>query len=113
MFGVSLLMNKSKFNDYVFASGKSTSVRELLTISASVAGFDPKFEGSGLNEVCFDLKTGTKLALSDQKFYRNVDPNLYVGDTTKLTTETGWNPTRNFTEVIEKMTKVDILRVLK
>ena len=113
MFGVSLLMNKSNFDDYVFASGKSTSVRDLLTVSASIAGFDPKFEGSGLDEVCFDFKSGAKLALSDQKFYRSIDPYMYVGDTTKLSTETGWKPTRKFTEVIEEMTKVDIFRVSK
>jgi GDPmannose 4,6-dehydratase len=113
MFGVSLLMNKSNFDDYVFASGKSNSVRDLLTVSASIAGFDPKFEGSGLDEVCFDFKSGAKLALSDQKFYRSIDPYMYVGDTTKLSTETGWKPTRKFTEVIEEMTKVDIFRVSK
>ena len=106
-------MNKSSFNDYVFASGKSTSVRDLLTISASIAGFDPKFEGTGLNEVCFDFKSGVKLAVSDQKFYRSIDPYMYVGDTAKLSTETGWKPTRKFTEVMGEMTKVDILRVLK
>jgi GDPmannose 4,6-dehydratase len=113
MHGVNVLMSQSKFSDYVFASGKSTSVRDLLTVSAAVAGFDPKFEGSGLKEVCFDSKSGTQLALSDQKFYRSIDPYMYVGDTTKLSTETGWKPTRKFTEVIEKMTKVDIMRVSK
>jgi len=113
IFGVTLLMNKSNFDDYVFASGKSTSVRDLLTVSASIAGFDPKFEGSGLNEVCFDFKFGAKLALSDQKFHRSIDLYMYVGDTTKLSTETGWKPTRKFTEVIEQMTKVDIFRVSK
>ena len=38
---------------------------------------------------------------------------MYVGDTAKLSTETGWKPTRKFTEVIEEMTKVDIFRVSK
>jgi GDPmannose 4,6-dehydratase len=113
MFGASLIMNKSSFNDYVFASGESTSVRDLLTVSASAAGFDPKFEGSGLDEVCFDSKSGIKLALSDQKFYRSVDPYMYVGDTSKLCAETGWKPTRKFTEVMEEMTKVDIIRISK
>ena len=82
-------------------------------LSASVAGFDPKFDGSGLNEVCFDSKSGSELAVSDQKFYRSIDPYMYVGDTSKLSIETGWKPTRKFTEVIEEMTKVDISRVSK
>jgi GDP-D-mannose dehydratase len=38
---------------------------------------------------------------------------MYVGDTAKLSTETGWKPTRKFTEVMEEMTKVDIFRVSK
>ena len=113
MHGVSLLMSQSKFSDYVFASGKSTSVRDLLTISASVAGYEPRFEGSGLSEVCFDSKSGTKIAVSEQKFYRSVDPYEYVGDTSKLYKETGWKPVRIFSEVIEVMTKADISRVSK
>lgn len=38
---------------------------------------------------------------------------MYVGDTSKLSRETGWEPTRKFAEVIEAMTKADISRVSK
>lgn len=113
MEGVSLLNENSIFGDFIFASGKSTSVRELLNHSAITAGFRPSFEGTGLNEICVDSKTGKVLAVSDQKFYRKTDPYKIVGDSSLMLEAIGWRPTRNILEVVAEMTSADINRVLK
>jgi GDPmannose 4,6-dehydratase len=110
MIGVDLLLATSNFDNYVFASGKSISVRELLKVAAQVAGFDPKFEGQELSEKCFDVNSGKILAISDQKFYRKNDPSEFVGDTSKIFTTIGWKPTFDFLKVIETMTQIDIAR---
>ena len=113
MIGVDILLSTSNFDNYVFASGKSTSVRELLRVAAQVAGFNPKFEGHGVNEKCFDVNSGTILAISDQKFYRKIDPSEFVGDTSKIYETTGWKPILDFLKVIERMTEIDLARGLK
>lgn len=110
MQGAEILLEFQYFDDYVFASGKSTSVREILEKSALVAGFDPRFEGTGLNEICYDSKSGKTLAVSDQKFYRRIDPSNYIGDTSKIYRDIKWKPSDNFLNVIQKMTEKDVLR---
>jgi GDPmannose 4,6-dehydratase len=113
MEGASLLIENSIFGDFVFASGKSTTVRELLTQSAKAAGFKPILEGTGFNEVCIDSKTGKILAVSDKKFYRENDSYKVVGDCSLILQATGWCPHRNILEVVEEMTIADIKRASK
>jgi GDPmannose 4,6-dehydratase len=113
MEGASLLMEKSIFDDFVFASGKSTTVRELLTQSAKVAGFEPSFEGIEFNEVCIDSKSGKILAVSDRKFYRETDSCKVVGDCSLISQAIGWRSKRDILEVVEEMTFADIKRVSK
>lgn len=113
MEGASSLIENSIFGDFVFASGKSTTVRELLTQSAKAAGFKPSFEGIEFNEVCIDSKTGKILAVSDKKFYRETDSYKVVGDSSLILQATGWRPNRNILEVVEEMTFADIKRASK
>jgi|LakMenE18May11ns_1017448.scaffolds.fasta_scaffold9877576_2 GDPmannose 4,6-dehydratase len=113
MEGASSLIENSIFGDFVFASGKSTTVRELLTQAAKAAGFKPSFEGIEINEVCIDSKTGKILAVSDKKFYRETDPYKVVGDSSLILKATGWRPNRNILEVVEEMTFADIKRASK
>jgi len=113
MEGVSSLIENSIFGDFVFASGKSTTVRELLTQSAKAAGFQPSFEGIEFNEVCIDSKTGKILAISDKKFYRETDSYKVVGDSSLILRATGWRTNRNILEVVEEMTIADIKRASK
>ena len=113
MEGASSLIENSIFGDFVFASGKSTTVRELLTQAAKAAGFKPSFDGIEFNEVCIDSKTGKILAVSDKKFYRETDSYKVVGDSSLILKATGWRPNRNILEVVEEMTFADIKRASK
>ena len=113
MEGASLLIENSMFNDYIFASGKLTTLRELISHSAVEAGFNPNFEGVGFDEVCFDSDSGKILAVSDQKFYRLTDSYKIVGDGSLMFQATRWRPTRNIFEVIKEMTFMDMQRLVK
>lgn len=113
MEGASSLIENSTFGDFVFASGKSTTVRELLTQSAKTAGFKPSFEGIEFNEVCIDSKTGNILAVSDKKFFRETDSYKVAGDSSLILQATGWRPNRNILEVVEEMTFADVKRASK
>jgi len=113
MEGASSLIENSIFGDFIFASGESTTVRELLAHSAKAAGFKPIFEGIEFDEVCIDSETGKVLAVSDKKFYRETDSYKVVGDSSLILQATGWRPNRNIIEVIEEMTFADIKRASK
>jgi GDPmannose 4,6-dehydratase len=111
MNGVQLL-NESEINDdFIFSTGRFSTVRELLYNASVAAGFSPIFTGEGLNEVCRDEKSERLLAVSDLKFYRNTDLGEYVGDSSKLAKAFDWYSGKKIETIMEEMTLRDIFRV--
>lgn len=97
--------------DYVLSSGNLTSVRSLLIEAATHAGFDPKFKGKGLNEVCYDGLTGKVLMTVSEKYYRKIDTPGIIGDSGKLERERGWKKSKSINQVICEMIEKDINRI--
>ncbi len=111
MDGAIKLINENIFGEFVFGTGISTTVRELLEISAKTAGYEPRFEGFGINEVCLDNQSKKILAISDLKFFRESDEINFVGDSTLLASKINWRPKKSIEKVIEEMTIKDLERV--
>jgi len=97
-------------DDFVFATGKLTSVRDFLSIAAAAAGFDPVFERSGADEKCIDKTTGLPLAHVSERYFRPHDTSARSGDATKLKLKTGWQGSRSIADVACEMVKTDINR---
>jgi len=100
-------------DDYVFATGKLTSVREFLGFTAVAAGFDPIFEGKGGSEVCIDKTTGRVLARVSERYFRPFDTSARMGDSSKLIKKTQWQGSRDIDEIATEMVLVDIDRINK
>lgn len=96
--------------DLVVATGKITSVRQFLQISALAAGFDPTFEGQGLNEVCIDKTSGLVLAKVAKRYFREQATPPLTGDANRLSTLTGWHPQHSIQTLIENMVHADLMR---
>lgn len=97
------ILNVPNPSDFVVATGKLTKVREILEISAKLYGFDPVFIGAGLDEVCIDRNSGLKLAEIDSRFFRPLETNPVVGDSTKLRDLTGWRPEYSIHDTLSDM----------
>ena len=106
-----LMLEADVPNDYIIATGKLSSVRECLRLSALSAGFDPIFEGNGVNEVCVDNISGRVIAKVLQRNIRENETPPLAGDSTKLELATGWVRTRSFEKLIEEMVLADISRI--
>ena len=107
--GICLIVKKP--GDYVLSSGNLTSVRSLLIEAARHAGFDPKFKGEGLKELCYDAITGKVLMTISEKYYRKIDTPGLMGDSEKLEKSTGWKKTKGINQVICQMVEKDINRI--
>jgi GDPmannose 4,6-dehydratase len=107
---MTLILDISKADDFVFATGKLTSVRSFLKMAAEHAGFSPTFEGEGVSEVCVDRHTGQQIAHLSERYFRRFDTSARLGDSSKLKQATGWLGSRSLEEIIAEMTKVDIER---
>jgi GDPmannose 4,6-dehydratase len=103
-----LIINSNEPDDFVVATNTIHSVREFFEISASIAGFNPIFEGSDINEKCVDKNTGKILCEVNKEFFRPSDVVYLRGDYTKINTKLGWKPKTSFSNLVEAMTKHDI-----
>lgn len=104
------VLNLDQAQDFVFATGRLTSVRDFLRIAAESAGFSPVFEGQGSSEVCLDSKTGKQLAHVSERYFRPFDTTARVGDASRLKQATGWAGSRAIEKLVAEMIKVDIER---
>lgn len=93
--------------DFVVATNTSKSIREFLTIAAEGYGFNPKFNGEGMEEQCICAKTGKLLAKINPKFFRPSEVETLQGDYSKIENKLGWVPTTTFELLVEKMIKFD------
>ena len=88
--GMWLMLQQDNPADYVLATGKLHTVRELLTVA---------FEHVGLN-----WKDHMK---TDSRFQRPADAEGAVGNSDKARREIGWEPTETFESLIEMMVDSD------
>ncbi len=96
--------------DFVFATGKLTSVRKFLELSSKAVGFSPAFEGTGKSSICFDKKTGMKLAVVSENYFRALDTPPLIGNSSRLTKETGFTGSRDIEAIAQNMIEADLYR---
>lgn len=108
-----LMLAANEPKDFVIASGRLFTVRDLLRLAAFSAGFDPLFEGVGKKEICVDRPTGQKIAEVSARYFRPYDTLALVGDSSKIEIETGWRRTKNFEQVVDEMVTSDFQRYEK
>ena len=91
-------------HDYVIATGKTHTVRELVSVAAEAAGLDFHWNG--------DLGyIGMKEAITvDRNLYRPSEVWTLHGNANKARHFLGWSPTYSFTDLIGEMVRIDIHR---
>jgi GDPmannose 4,6-dehydratase len=113
MDGVQKLVAARANGNFVFATGKSSTVKEILDIACLTADITPEYRVENGGEVCVDRATGKVIASSDSRFFRKSDEVAFTGDSTLLLKTTGWQPTRSLDSIISEMTLTDLKRVTR
>jgi GDPmannose 4,6-dehydratase len=104
-----LMLQHSKPDDFVIASGEQHSVREFVELAFKTISIKIKWIGNGVNEKGVNEKTGETLIEIDPKYYRPTEVDALLGDPSKAKKELGWNPKEtSFEKLVEIMVKHDI-----
>ncbi len=106
--GMWRIMQYDKPDDFVLATGISTSIRDFTTQAFSEAGISLEWSGSGLNEVGKNSQTGKLLVSVDPTYFRPTEVNLLIGDATKAKEKLGWSPTCDLKQLISEMISSDL-----
>ena len=109
--GMLMLLNSDKSEDMVFATGKLNSVREFLKLASETVGFYPEFDGEGISEVCYDRKTGNKIAVVSEKYYRPYDSEGLTGNPKKIESLLSFKQRNELQKIVIKMVEADLKRV--
>ena len=111
VYGMYLMLQNDKPDDFVLATGEAHSVREFIEEAFKVAGFEIYWEGKGLEEKGRDAKTGKVLVEVSPEFYRPAEVDVLVGDYSKAKKILGWEPKTTFKELVRIMVEEDLRRV--
>jgi len=106
--GMWLMMQHSNPDDFVLSTGKKISVRDFTTMAFKFVNIDIDWQGSGIDEVGVDRKTGKVLVSVDERYFRPTEVDLLIGDSTKAYEVLGWRPKYEVEELCREMVEYDL-----
>jgi GDPmannose 4,6-dehydratase len=113
VYGMWLMLQQKKADDYVLATGETHTVREFIEKAFETVGIDIVWKGKGVDEKGYDKKTGKVLVEVSKEFYRPAEVDLLLGDPSKAEKELGWKAKTKFEEIVKMMVSADIERIKK
>ena len=96
------ILQQKKPDDYVIATGKQYSVKEFANATMKVLGIKYNWKGSGINEKCLD-ENGRVIIECDASYYRPLEVDTLLGDSTKARKLFKWKPKINLQSLIKEM----------
>ena len=120
-----LILQQEKPEDFVIATGVTTTVRDFVKMSFAELGIEVEFSGKDEQErgVIIDidetkaeslklkvesLRQGTTVVKVDPKYFRPTEVDLLIGDPTKSNTKLGWKPKYDLPMLIKEMVISDL-----
>ena len=78
-----MILQQDEPGDYVLATEESHSVRELIEIAFTRVGLEIEWQGSGVDEVGVEPKSGKRLIEVDPRYFRPTEVDHLLGDSSK------------------------------
>lgn len=117
-----LILQQEEPEDFVIATGITTTVRDFIKMAFSEVGIDLRFEGVGVDEIgvieSIDLKKlpiqndklrkGDEVISVDPRYFRPTEVELLIGDPTKSKQKLGWEPKFDLKSLLEDMVQSDV-----
>ena len=102
-----LMMQQPKPDDYVIATGHQHTVREFVQAVCKRLDISIHWQGTGIDEKCYDEQTGKCLVAVDPRYFRPTEVETLLGDPTKAKQQLGWQPRISFQQLVEEMVNED------
>ena len=112
-----MILQADEAEDWVIATGKTTSVRDFVKMSFAEVGIVLDFIGEGTEERAvvrscnnseYQIEVGTEVLSVDPKYYRPTEVDLLIGDPTKANIKLGWTPEFDLKSLVKDMMSGDI-----
>mgnify|MGYP003591559973 CR=1 FL=1 len=103
-----LMLQQSKPDDYVIATGEAHTVREFVETAFQQVGIMIHWQGTGVDEQGIDRNTGEVLVKVDHRYFRPTEVDMLLGNSSKAKRQLNWEPTVKFSELVRKMVAEDL-----
>lgn len=103
VYGMWLMLQQDKPDDYVLATGTTTSVRKFIEKAFAYVNINIKWEGEGVNEIGKNADTNDIVVKIDAKYFRPCEVDLLLGDATKAKTLLNWTMNYDLDLLIDDM----------
>ncbi|WP_299672223.1 GDP-mannose 4,6-dehydratase [uncultured Polaribacter sp.] len=112
-----MILQAEEAEDWVIATGKTTTVRGFVEMSFAEVGIELEFKGEGVKEkayikLCsnkeYQLEIGKEVLAVDPKYFRPTEVDLLIGDPTKANTKLGWIPEHDLASLVKDMMQSDV-----
>ena len=125
-----LILQADAPEDWVIATGVTTTVRDFVKMAFAYAGIELEFKGEGVNEVGYiksvDQDRAKSLSLNtqhltlnapvvavDERYFRPTEVDLLIGDPTKAEQKLGWKREYKLEELVNDMMQSDLTLMTK
>lgn len=110
--GMWMMLQQDEADDYVLATGETTTVRQFVEWAFEDAGFTLRWEGAGVDEKGYDIETGRCLVEIDPRYFRPTEVDLLIGDASKARARLGWSHKTSVRALASEMVREDLRTML-
>ncbi|AWV98053.1 GDP-mannose 4,6-dehydratase [Arcticibacterium luteifluviistationis] len=112
-----LILQQDKPEDFVIATGITTTIRDFIRMAFAELGITLSFKGEGVEEIgtvesCsnadYQLEIGKKVIAIDPKYFRPTEVDLLIGDPTKCKEQLNWKPKYDLPALVKDMVWADV-----
>jgi GDPmannose 4,6-dehydratase len=115
-----LILQQDEPEDFVIATGTTTSVRDFVKLAFGELGIELKFTGEGVkekgyvaacNNPAYQLPVGKEVVAIDPEYFRPTEVELLIGDATKAKEKLKWTPKYDLAGLVKEMMANDVANV--
>lgn len=117
-----MILQQDKPDDFVIATGVTTTVRDFIKMAFAEVGIELEFKGEGVEEKAYvvscsnpdyQLPAGKLVVAVDPEYFRPTEVELLIGDPSKAKAKLGWEPKYDLAGLVKEMVAGDIKYVQK
>ncbi len=106
--GMWMILQQKKPEDFVFATGKTYTVRYFVEKAFSQLNIKILWKGQNLKEYGIDKNTGKIVVRIDPKYFRPTEVDFLKGDASKAKKKLGWQPKTSFSDLVKEMVEHEV-----
>ncbi|QBQ42679.1 GDP-mannose 4,6-dehydratase [Sphingobacterium psychroaquaticum] len=112
-----LILQQEKPEDFVIATGITTTVRDFVKMAFAEVGVELEFLGAGVSERAlvkncvnerYNLEVGSVVVCVDEAYFRPTEVDLLIGNPAKANTKLGWQPKYDLSALVQEMMRADL-----